>query len=33
MASKIKLNNNQGDTITLEHSNTISSLGEMYNGV
>ena len=27
MASKIKLNNNQGDTITLEHSDTISSLG------
>ena len=27
MASRIKLNNNQGDTITLEHSDTISSLG------
>ena len=27
MAGKIKLNNNQGDTITLEHSDTISSLG------
>ena len=27
MSSKIKLNNNQGDTITLEHSDTISSLG------
>lgn len=27
MASKLNLKNNQGDTITLEHSNTISSLG------
>jgi len=27
MSSKIKLNNNQGDIITLEHSDTISSLG------
>jgi len=27
MSSKIKLSNNQGDAITLEHGNTISSLG------